>query len=295
MVTVGEIVRLVLTVAMVLVPAVGCARQETSAYAQTSGAKPRNNDDLLAKIWAGIQDAQARYSTGCGTVTETRTSSLLKVPLVFHGKFCASRMDKFRLEYSDPEPVLLIYNGDYLNVTTGKEGKTTEILKIGDHVRKTQAYFSRENSIRNLKENFTITVTESPGAYDMKFVPRSQRFKQRINYLEVTLGRTNFLLRALEIDGKSGVNSRFDIRIDALMTERIPISEVEQVNVTTSSPDAYLLGTDDQPGGEAITQVTARAIDDRGLVSWSVALPPLGRRAVTLEYRVKSQRGVAGV
>ena len=33
------------------------------------------------------------------------------------------------------------------------------------------------------------------------------------------------------------------------------------------------------------------AIDDRGLVSWSVVLPPLGRRAVTLEYRIKSQRG----
>jgi uncharacterized protein DUF4139/uncharacterized protein DUF4140 len=82
---------------------------------------------------------------------------------------------------------------------------------------------------------------------------------------------------------------------EVVVTERIPISEVEQVNVQASSPDAYLLGTDDQPGGEEITQVTARAIDDRGLVSWSVVLPPLGRRAVTLEYRVKSQRGVAGV
>ena len=82
---------------------------------------------------------------------------------------------------------------------------------------------------------------------------------------------------------------------EVVVTERIPISEVEQVSVQPSSPDAYLLGTDDQPGGEQITQVTARAIDDRGLVSWSVALPPLGRRAVTLEYRVKSQRGVAGV
>ena len=82
---------------------------------------------------------------------------------------------------------------------------------------------------------------------------------------------------------------------EVVVTERIPISEVEQVNVQASSPDAYLLGTDEQPGGEEITQVTARAIDDRGLVSWSVELPPLGRRAVTLEYRVKSQRGVAGV
>ena len=82
---------------------------------------------------------------------------------------------------------------------------------------------------------------------------------------------------------------------EVVVTERIPISEIEQVDVQPSSPDAYLLGTDDEPGGEEITQVMGRAIDDRGLVSWTVELPPLGRRAVTLEYRIKSQRGVAGV
>jgi uncharacterized protein (TIGR02231 family) len=79
------------------------------------------------------------------------------------------------------------------------------------------------------------------------------------------------------------------------ITERIPISEVEQIEVVASAPDAYLLGTDDQPGGEEITQVTARSLDERGMVTWSVELPSLGRRAVTLEYKIKSQRGVAGV
>jgi hypothetical protein len=82
---------------------------------------------------------------------------------------------------------------------------------------------------------------------------------------------------------------------EIVVTERIPISEVEQVEVNASAPDAYLLGTDDQPGGEEITQVTARALDERGMVTWSVELPPFGRRAVTLEYKVRSQRGVAGV
>lgn len=82
---------------------------------------------------------------------------------------------------------------------------------------------------------------------------------------------------------------------EVIVTERIPISEVEQVNVEMSAPDAYLMNREDQPGGEEITQVTARAMDERGLVSWSVELPPLGRRAVTLEYKVRSQRGVAGV
>jgi uncharacterized protein (TIGR02231 family) len=79
------------------------------------------------------------------------------------------------------------------------------------------------------------------------------------------------------------------------VTERIPISEVEQVEVQAAGPDAYLLGTDDHPGGEEITQVTARALDDRGMVTWGVELPAFGRRAVTLEYRVRSQRGVAGI
>lgn len=82
---------------------------------------------------------------------------------------------------------------------------------------------------------------------------------------------------------------------EIVVTERIPISEVEQVDVQASAPDAFLLGTGDQPGGEEITQVTARTLDERGMITWSVELPPLGRRAVTLEYRVKSQRGVAGI
>lgn len=79
---------------------------------------------------------------------------------------------------------------------------------------------------------------------------------------------------------------------EIVVTERIPISEVEQVDVQASAPDAYLLEEEHQ---EEITQVTARALDEKGLVSWSVELPPLSRRAVTLEYKIKSQRGVAGV
>ncbi len=80
-------------------------------------------------------------------------------------------------------------------------------------------------------------------------------------------------------------------RREVVVSERIPISEVEQVDVSVGAPDAFLL----EEQAEEITQVTARALDERGLVTWSVELLPHGRRAVTLEYKVKSQRGVAGV
>jgi uncharacterized protein (TIGR02231 family) len=75
---------------------------------------------------------------------------------------------------------------------------------------------------------------------------------------------------------------------EIIVTERVPVSEVEQVEIVTAAPDAYLLRAEE-------AQVTTRAIDERGMVTWTVALPPLGRRAVTLEYKIRSQRGVAGV
>jgi len=205
-----------LLVALALAPAEGIV--VWSAQAGTTGAKPpaQGSDTLLNQIWEGIQNAQAKNTTGCGELTETRTSRLLKVPMVFRGRFCASGMDRFFLEYRDPEPVRLVFNRDYLNVTTGRERKTTEVLEIGGHVRKTQSYFSGENSNRNLTENFVISVKEFPEFYELKFVPRAKRFKQKLNYLVVTLQRNSYLLRTLEVDGAGGVNSVFRIEIKSL-------------------------------------------------------------------------------
>lgn len=144
------------------------------------------------------------------------------------------------------------------------------------------------------------------GRADVGFVAANEKF-----YLgfgpepDVRLHRTETRDRDDGLLGGSTQTVRVAVRVSNLgaerrmidITERIPISEVEQVEVTVAAPDAYLLDADQQgpERGEEITQVTARAIDERGLVTWGVELPPLGRRAVTLEYRIKSQRGVAGV
>jgi hypothetical protein len=172
------------------------------------------DDALLQRVWDGVQAAQKKYTSACGTITETRTSALLTRPLIFHGKFCAEGMTHFSLEYTGAEPIRLRYNQDYLNVTTGHAGKTTtEVLQVGQHVRRTQAYFSHANSVQNLKKNFNVTLQEKSSAYEMKLVPRSGRFASRVNYVLVKLLKDSFLLRTLEVDGKSGVNSVFDIQI----------------------------------------------------------------------------------
>src|SRR5271165_2444923 len=78
-----------------------------------------HSEDLLNRIWEGVQQAQKKYTSSCGTVTETRTSSLMAKPMVLRGKFCAEGTTRFALEYFEPASVRIRYNENYLNITTG--------------------------------------------------------------------------------------------------------------------------------------------------------------------------------
>jgi|SRR5579859_2381707 len=182
------------------------------------GVLAGESDELLSRVWDGIQQAQKNYNSMCGTITETRTSNLMTRPLVLHGKFCAEGTTRFALDYLEPSSMHVRFNENYVNVTSG--GKT-EVREIGKSVRRAQSYFGREQSLGNLKKNFTITLREDSRDYQMKLVPRSNAFRGRLNYLVVTLDKRDFILRSLEVDGKSGVNSVFVIDVNS-MNPKIP-------------------------------------------------------------------------
>jgi hypothetical protein len=144
-------------------------------------------------------------------------------PLVLRGKFCTDGTKRFALEYFEPSKMRIRFNEDYLNVTSGSR---TAVMEVGGNVRRAQSYFSRESSIGNLKKNFTITVREDGPDFEMKLVPRTDNFRRRLNYLVVKLDKRDFLLRSLEVDGKSGVNSVFAIDINSL-NPKIPAETFE--------------------------------------------------------------------
>jgi outer membrane lipoprotein-sorting protein len=182
------------------------------------GVLAAQSDDLLGRIWQGVGQAQQKYTSTCGTLTETRTSSLMAKPLVLRGKFCAEGTTRFSLDYFEPSSMRIRFNENYLNVTTG--GKT-EVIEIGKGVRRAESYFGRENSLANLRKNFTITVQEDSRDYQMKLVPRTDTFRRRLNYLVVKLDKRDFFPRSLEVDGKSGVNSVFVIDVSS-MNPKLP-------------------------------------------------------------------------
>jgi outer membrane lipoprotein-sorting protein len=193
----------------------------TAQAAQQSAPQP---DDLLMRVWSGVQKAQAKFTTACGNVVETRTSKSLLKPMVLRGKFCADGMTRFWLEYAAPNALRIRFNGDDLNLTTS-DGRT-EALEIGSGVRRAQSSFSRASSIVGLKKNFVITAEENSREYELEFVPSSMVFRRRMNYLIVRLNKKNFLPRALEVDGKSGVNSVFAIEITSL-NAKLPAGSFE--------------------------------------------------------------------
>jgi outer membrane lipoprotein-sorting protein len=181
------------------------------------------SDDLLSRVWDGIQQAQKKYTSMCGTITETRTSNLMVRPLVLRGKFCAEGTTRFALDYLEPSSMRIRFNENYVNVTTGGN---IEVMEIGKSVRRAQSYFGREDSLGNLKKNFTITLQEDGRDYQMKLVPRTDTFRSRLNYMVVKLDKQEFLLRSLEVDGKSGVNSVFAIDVNS-MNPKIPADMFE--------------------------------------------------------------------
>jgi len=183
------------------------------AFLILPGVLVGQSDDLLSRVWEGIQQAQKQYTSMCGTITETRTSNLMVKPLVLRGKFCAEGTTRFALDYLEPSSMRIRFNENYVNVTTGGN---TEVMEIGKNVRRAQSYFGRESSLGNLKKNFTITVQEDNRDYQMKLVPRTETFRSRLNYLVVKLDKRDFMLRSLEVDGKSAVNSVFVIDVSSM-------------------------------------------------------------------------------
>ena len=184
------------------------------------------SDDLISRIWMGEQQAQAKFTTACGTVMEVRTSHLMVKPLVLHGKFCAKGMDRFMLEYLEPHPMRVRLNENYLNLQ-GANGKT-QVMNIGRDIHRVQSSFIGKNSMESLQKNFIVTARESTLFYEMRLVPRAERLRHRFNYLEVKLNKRDFLPRSLEVDGKNGVNSVFTFDITST-GKKIPKDTFEVV------------------------------------------------------------------
>jgi hypothetical protein len=181
--------------------------------AAPAGFSGPGSDPLLERIWRGVEQAEERHKNGCGTLTETRASPLLTRPLVRQGTFCAAGLDRFRVEFQRPERARVVYNRGILNATSGSR---TEVLDVGGAVNRAQHYFSGPRASENLEHDFRITASETSDRFTLVLVPVSGRIAGRVKRVAVELGKDDFLPRRIEVDGRNGVSSVFEPRIERL-------------------------------------------------------------------------------
>jgi outer membrane lipoprotein-sorting protein len=182
-----------------------------------SVALQAQTEDLLTHIWSGMQQAQTKYTTLCGTVTETRSSKLMVKPMVLTGRFCSEGNNRFMIEYSAPHAMKIVLNDTHLSITMA--GQSDQASDIGDEIHRVQSAFGGGNSIESLEKEFTVTAAEKGSEYELKLLPRSMRLRHRLNYLVVKLSKRDFLPRTLEVDGKSGVHSLYAFEITSQNTK----------------------------------------------------------------------------
>jgi uncharacterized protein (TIGR02231 family) len=78
-----------------------------------------------------------------------------------------------------------------------------------------------------------------------------------------------------------------------VVTERIPVAEVEQVEVKLGAPETWKLEDDDGERRDKTPLALERSVDATdGLVTWTVELPPRSHRAIALEYLVRTHDSV---
>lgn len=184
-------------------------RAPAAAAGRGQVAQEAAMQDLTPRVWAGVQRAQ-QHETIEGELTETRTSSLLARPMVLRGTFAVQGTTAFRLDYTTPPRMTIVYQRGYVNVTMGRQ---TEAFEAGSGVARAMSYFGKPDSLENLKRDFATTVLEAGGSYVLRMEPLAGRFKSRTGPIVATFRADDFTITRLEINGRSGVKSVFDIRI----------------------------------------------------------------------------------
>lgn len=182
---------------LLLMPAAGAAQPATPAR----GGKA----DLFDEIYRRGRAIDATLKTLTARFTDTTTSSLLTRPLVARGTLAVSRPDKVILRYTDPEPRVVVIDGDRLTLSwPGRQLR--QVTDISASQRRVQKYFVGA-SPDELRKQFEIQADEPhdrPGSYHLTMVPTRKQIKEGLARLELWIDHASLLMTAMRMTFPNG-------------------------------------------------------------------------------------------
>jgi outer membrane lipoprotein-sorting protein len=194
-----RLARLLITMAL----ASATAPLDTSIMrAQTTAARSTASGESFDQLYERGRRINASMKTLTARFTETTTSSLLVKPLVARGTLAVERPSRVVLNYTEPEPRVVLIDDNKMTVTW----PTRQVLDVTSAMKRVQRYFV-EGSAADLRRQFDIDdrqTTERPGTYRVLMTPKPKRIRETLDKLELWVDRESSLLAAMRMTFANG-------------------------------------------------------------------------------------------
>jgi len=160
----------------------------------------------------GLHTLQARF-------VQHRESSLLAQPVDSSGEFSYAAPNRVRWEYSAPNPITVVIDGDQMTTWYRDLGRADK-LKVGRYSNQVFKYLWASGSMQTLLDYFTVTL-EIPKAtsepYKMDLTPRYARIAKRLRSMTLWIDAARFFptrVRYVEGDGDVTEYEFKDLRLN---------------------------------------------------------------------------------
>jgi outer membrane lipoprotein-sorting protein len=171
----------------------------------TTAQAPSPSTSSFDESYRRAQQANAALKTLTADFTESTTSSLLARPLVSHGTLAVQRPSRVILRYSEPEPRVVLIDGDRMTMTWPSQQlrQETDIKRAQSRV---QRYFV-QGSAEELRREFDIelrSTSERPGTQEVRLRPKRKQIRQTLTTLDLWVDPSTSLLSAMRMTFANG-------------------------------------------------------------------------------------------
>ncbi len=166
----------------------------------------RGADKLMA-IVQRVSQVQSGTKTLEATFEQKRTSRLLAVPSVSHGRFYFRAPDQVRWEYEPPRQMTVLLSSG-VALTYRPAEKRAERVEVGRRQRKVFRFLGAAEPLEELKRYFAFTLRDRGDAanYILTLDPTARMLKKHVKQVAVEIDRSRFIPVAVtytEPDGDS--------------------------------------------------------------------------------------------
>lgn len=191
-------------------------------FAQTVAADAQADKILTEEEYKSVADkvVLAHSNLLClqADFVQERTSAVFAEPVVQKGKMYFKSPDKLRWEYTEPQPIIIIFNQgkSLLKTATGQVDAPNKMIdELGKMIIST---VNGDNFIDN--KNFTLEyIKNENGGIDAVLTPKSRKIKALYGKIVVRLDAESFLADEVVMEEANGDSTKIMFTNEKVNTE----------------------------------------------------------------------------